>query len=98
MLFYLYAFGILFVRFLVACPVRCVVHYLTGAASGSNSNLVCSIRNEYQVSSIENRFLLTFLQKYVKIPTSLPAGKRSTAPEGKISGPAGPSQNLLKFV
>ena len=35
--YYWYAFGVIIVCFLVACPVRCAVHYLTGAAYGKNS-------------------------------------------------------------
>jgi len=36
-LFYPYAFGVLTVCFLIACPVGCAVCYPIGAASGSNS-------------------------------------------------------------
>jgi hypothetical protein len=37
---------------------------------------------------------LIFLQKYVKIPASLPAGKRQTAPQGKVLVSADTRQKL----
>jgi hypothetical protein len=43
------------------------------------------------------KFQLIFLQKYVKIPASLPAGKRQTAPQGKLLVSAD-TRRKLSFV
>jgi hypothetical protein len=60
---------------------------------GNNTNKICVLCGELFLFVF---FSLIFLQKYVKIPPHLPDGKRSTAPEGKVLGPAGHAKNHRK--